>query len=152
MDSGANLCLFNNKFLLEQVTTSPFYKKKICSVNRSSKYYQKGSISSKLGTLLFPKDNYYYSPDSMVNILSSALISQTNYVCMDIAIYNVFYVFDKEGKYLHFHLCQATNLYRLDIEETTEGGSIFTTVAGCETIEQKKQALVEAGMSQFDYN
>ena len=67
----------------------------------------------------------------MANLLSLTLISKTNYVYMDIAIDNVFYVFDEEGKYLHFHLCHAMNLYGLDIEETTEGGCIYTTVAGC---------------------
>lgn len=71
----------------------------------------------------------------MATILSLALISKTNYVYMDTAINNAFYVFDKEGKYLCFYLCQTTNLYQLDIEETSQGGCIFTTVAGCETTE-----------------
>ena len=33
-----------------------------------------------------------------------------------------------------------------------EGGYIFTTVAGCETIEQRKENLEEVGISQLDYN
>ena len=124
----------------------------ICSVNTSKKCYQRESLSSKLGNLLLPKDDYYYAPNSMANLLSLTLISKVNCVYMDTAINNAFYVFDEEDKYLSFHLCWATNLYRLDIEETTEGGCIFTTVAGCETTKQKKQALEEAGMSQLDYN
>ena len=77
----------------------------------------------------------------MANLLSLAFISKTNCVYMDTAIDNAFYVFDEEGKYICFHLCQITNLYRLDIEQTAKGGCIFTTVTGCETTEQRKSAL-----------
>ena len=105
IDSGANLSLFNNKSLLEQLTTLPFHKKKIRGVHDFKKCYQKGSLSSKLGNLSLLKDNYYYSPDSMTNLLFLALISKTNCVYMDTSINNAFYFFDKEGKYLRFHLC-----------------------------------------------
>ena len=115
LDSGTNICLFNNKSLLERLTTLPFNKKRVHGVHKFKHCYQKGSLSSKLGNLLLPKDNYYYDPDSMANLLLLALISKTNRVYMDTAINNAFYVFDEEGKYLCFHLCQITNLYRLDI-------------------------------------
>ena len=88
----------------------------------------------------------------MANLLSLALISKTNRVYMDTAIDNAFYNFDEGSKHLCFHLFWATNLYRLDIEETTKGGCIFTTVAGCKTTKQRKAALEEAGMLQLDYN
>ena len=152
MDSGAKMCLFNNKLLLEHITTSPFNKKQVHGIHKHKYCYQKGSLSSKLKNLPLPKDNYYYEPDSMDNLLSLALISETNCVYMDTSITNAFYVFYQEGKYLYFHLCRATNLYRLDIEETTEGGCIFTTVTGCEATEQRKAALQETGILQLDYN
>ena len=94
MDSGANLNLFNNKILLERLTTSPFNKKSIRGVNGKSKCYQKGSLNRELGDLPLPKDDYYYSPNSMANILLLALVSKTNHVYMDTAINNAFYVFD----------------------------------------------------------
>merc|ERR1711949_10905 len=111
MDSGANINLFNNKALLEGITTSPFNWKSIQGVNKKSECYKKGSLNRELGDLPLPKDDYYYSPNSMANILSLAMISKTNLVYMDTAIDNDFYVFDGEGKYLRFHLCRTTNLY-----------------------------------------
>ena len=116
MDSGANINLFNNKALLEGLTTSPFNRKSIRGVNGKSECYKKGSLNRELGDLPLPKDDYYYLPNSMANILSLAMISKTNHVYMDTAIDNAFYVFDGEGKYLRFHLCHSTNLYQLDIE------------------------------------
>ena len=62
----------------------------------------------------------------MANILSLIIISETNQLYMYTAI-DAFYVFDKEGKYLCFHKYHLTNLYWLNVEETEEGGSIFTT-------------------------
>ena len=41
MDSGANLNLFNNKTLLERLTTSPFNKKSIREINGKSECYQR---------------------------------------------------------------------------------------------------------------
>ena len=152
MDSGANMCLFNNKSLHESLNNSLFNKKTIHGVNKDKDCSLKGSLSSKLGNLPLPKDNYYYNPNVMANLLLLALISKTNRVYMDTAIDNAFYVFDEEGKYLSFHLFQRTNLYRLDIEQTEKGGCIFTTVTGCETTEQRTSALEDLGMSQLDYN
>ena len=133
MDSGAHLNLFNNKALLEGLTTSPFNRKSIRGVNGKSERYQKGNLNRELGDLPLPKDDYYYLSNSMANILSLAMISKTNRVYMDTAIDNAFYVFDGEGKYLWFHLCHIINLYRLDIEQTNDGATIFTTVEECET-------------------
>ena len=116
-----------------------FNKKTIHGVNKDKDCSLKGSLSSKLGNLPLPKDDYYYDPDAMANLLLLALISKTNRVYMDTAIDNAFYVFDEEGKYLRFHLCQKTNLYQLDIEQTEKGGCIFTTVTECETTEQRNQ-------------
>ena len=107
-------------------------------VNGKSECYKKGSLNRELGDLPLPKDDYYYSPNSMANILSLAMISKTNRVYMDTAIDNAFYVFDGEGKYLRFHLCHSTNLYRLDIEQTNDGATIFTTIEGCETTKQHR--------------
>ena len=152
MDSGANMCLFNNKSLLERLTNSPFNKRRVHGVHKDKYCHQKGSLSSKLGNLPLSKNSYYYDPDYMTNLLLLALISKTNRVYMDTVIDNTFYVFGQEGKYLRFHLCWVTNLYQLDIEETAEGGCIFTAVARCETTEQRKTALEETGMSQLDYN
>ena len=98
MDSGANMCLFNNKLLLKRLTNSTFNRKKVHGVHKDKYCYQKGSLSSKLGNLPLPKDNYYYDSDLIANLLLLALISKTNCVCMDTAIDNVFYVFDQEGK------------------------------------------------------
>ena len=110
IDRGANLNLFNNRALLEWLTISPFNKKSIRGVNGQSKFYQKGSLNRDLGDLLLPKNDYYYSPYNMANILSLALISKTNRVYMGTAIDNAFYVFDGKGKYLRFHLCHITSL------------------------------------------
>ena len=107
MDSGANMCLFNNKLLLKCLTSSPFNKRRIHGVHKHKYCYQKGSLSSKLGNLPLPKNDYYYDPDIMASLLSLAFISKTNCVYMDTAIDNAFYVFDKEGKYLGFHLYWA---------------------------------------------
>ena len=106
MDSGANMCLFNNKSLLENLNNSPFNKKTIHGVNKDKDCSLKGSLSSKLGNLPLPKDDYYYDPDAIANLLSLALISKTNRVYMDTAIDSAFYVFDEEGKYLRFNLCK----------------------------------------------
>ena len=111
MNSGANMCLFNNKSLLEHLTSLPFNKRCVHGVHKHKYCYQKGSLSSKLENLPLPKNNYYYDPNFMANLLLLALISKTNCVYMDTAIDNAFYVFDQEGKYLRFHLCRATNLY-----------------------------------------
>ena len=78
MDSGANLCLFNNKSLLEELTCLPFNRKEIRGANGIFKCFYKGSLSSKLDNLSSPKDNYYYSPDSTANILLLAMIAETN--------------------------------------------------------------------------
>ena len=148
MDSGANINLFKNKELLENLTTSPFNHKKIRGVNGKSECFKKGSLNRSLGDLPLPKDDYYYSPDSMANILSLALISKTNRVYMDTAIDNAFYVFDGEGKYLRFHLYRSTNLYRLDVEQTNDGATIFTTIEGCETTKQRRKEMDEQGLSR----
>ena len=88
----------------------------------------------------------------MVNILSLTLIYNTNRVYMNSAIDNAFYVFDGEGKYLRFHLCHSTNLYRLGVEQTDDGATIFTTIEGCETTKQRRDELEKHGLSQLDYN
>ena len=131
---------------------SPFNQKSIRGVNGKSECYNKGSLNRELGDLPLPKDDYYYSPNSMANILSLAMISKTNRVYMDTAIDNAFYVFDGEGKYLRFHLCHSTNLYRLDVEQTDDGATIFTTIEGCETTKQRRDELEKHGLSQLDYN
>ena len=94
MDSGANICLFDNKLLLERLTNSLFNRKKVHGVHKDKYCYQKGILSSKLRSLPLPKDNYYYDPDLMANLLLLALISKPNRVYMDTAIDNTFYVFD----------------------------------------------------------
>ena len=71
---------------------------------------------------------------------------------MDTVIDNAFYVFDGEGKYLRFHLCNITNLYQLDIEQTSDGTTIFTTIEGCGTTKQQRDELEQYGLSQLDYN
>ena len=110
------MCLFNNKSLLENLTNNPLNKKTVHGVHKDKDCSPKGSLSSKLGNLPLPKDDYYYDPDAMANLLLLALISKTNCVYMVTVIDNAFYAFDEEGKYLRFHLCQITNLYRLSIE------------------------------------
>ena len=47
---------------------------------------------------------------------------------MNMAVDNAFYVFDEEGKYLYFHKCLVTNLYRLNIQESEDEGWILTMV------------------------
>ena len=80
MDSGANMCLFNNILLPERRTTSPFNKKQVHGMHKHKYCYQKGSLSSKFGNLPLPKNNYYYDPDTMANLLLLALISKPNRV------------------------------------------------------------------------
>ena len=78
-----------------------------------------GHLTSNLGDLPLPDSHYYYSPNSIANILLPAILSKTHCIYMDTNLDNAFYVFDEKGRYLRFYNCPITNIYRL---EPSRGG------------------------------
>ena len=102
LDSGANLNIFSNADLLEQVKHVPSLAKRIRGAAGLFHCNMLERLTSNLGDLPLPTSDYYYSPSSMANILSLATLSKSHQIYMDTNLDNAFYVFDEKGRYLCF--------------------------------------------------
>ena len=117
LDSGANLNIFSNANLLEQIKRIPSLTKHIQGAAGLFHCDILGRLTFNPGDLQLPDSHYYYSPDSMINIISLAILLKRHQIYMDTNLDNTFYLFDEKGRYLHFYNCPITNLYRLNIKE-----------------------------------
>ena len=133
LDSGANLNLIGNSRLLKNIRQSARKSKKIAGVNGESTINQVGSLSDELSQLPLNKDADYFYSEGAQNILSLAVLADSNRVFMDTSIDDAFYVFDGNGGFSRFARCPANNLYRLDLEESDEAATVLSMV----TVEDK---------------
>ena len=74
------------------------------------------------------KDADYFYSEGAQNILSFAVLADSNRVFMDTSIDDAFYVFDGNGGFSRFVSCPANNLYYLDMEESEEAATILSMV------------------------
>ena len=75
-----------------------------------------GYLSDELHQLPLNKDVDYFYSEGLQNILSLAILADSNRVFMDTSIDDAFYVFDGNGGFSKFPRCPANNLYRLELE------------------------------------
>ena len=62
--------------------------------------------------LPFSPSEYYFQPNSIINIISLSLLSGTHQIVMDIDVENTSYVFNREDwMYTKYTRCATTNLY-----------------------------------------
>ena len=72
-------------------------------------------LCKEIHCLPLPREGYYYKGDGVVNLLSLVFVSKKHRVYMDTNINNAFYVYNKNGTYIHSGLCKNISLYSLDI-------------------------------------
>lgn len=113
LDIKANLNIFRNPYLLENIKSVPMKGKSICSASGLFQCDNIGKLSLRLVKLPLPASDYYYSVNIMANILSVGILSETHCVFMESSIDNTLYIFDEDGRHLQFFNCSITRLYWL---------------------------------------
>ena len=79
------------------------------------------------------KDADYFYSEGLQNILSLAILADSNRVFMDTSIDDAFYVFDGNSEFSRFTRYPTNNLYCLDLEESEKAATKLSMV----TVEDK---------------
>ena len=124
LDSGSSINLFSNDWLLKEVQGNRKKKK----MNVSGVMCQQGTdclemeLSDELKGIPLPTGEYYVNKKAkgIGNIISLALLTDDFTVEMNSSVSNAFYVYDHNNDYLVFSRCPYTNMYRLDVKESSE--------------------------------
>ncbi len=123
IDSGANVNLFSNEKLLENITTAPELLNSIkTALDNNFHPTAVGQLTSDLNGIPFLKGPYYLTKSNASNLLSLSQLSKRLCVFMDTNMDDAFYIFDSNNNYLRFDKCSSSRLYRLDLKESDDKG------------------------------
>lgn len=129
LDSGASVHITFNQDLLNE--HRPL--KKALNISAAGKPLQLKEVSTlhkALQHLPLPKDDIYYEPQVIANLLSFARLADEYHIICNTQVDDAIYVQSKEDrKYLRFQQCRKNNLYYLDIGQTEyDGHCNFSTI------------------------
>ena len=107
LDSGASIHITFNKDLLNEryLLHKPM---KISAAGKPLEIKEVSTLYKALKHLPLPKDNIYYEPEAIENLLSFARLADEYYIVCNTQINDAIYVRSKEdGKYLRFKRCKG---------------------------------------------
>lgn len=155
LDSGASVHILFNREMIQHMETisSPLT---ISGAGSNIKLHEVGSLHDALKHLPLPRDDLYYEPNAIANLLSFARIADDYYIVYNTRIDNAIYVQSKtDGKYLRFKRCKRKNLYYLDIGEIIDGEGHINTVMENEamfsTLDKKRAKSVRKLQEQCGF-
>jgi hypothetical protein len=131
LDSGSSIHIFKDAFLLDNIQADHNLSINVRTTDSKFRISDIGQLCDDLKLLPLPSDGYYFYPNGVANILSLAMIAETERVVMDTAIDNAFYVFNEDGIYIRFSRT-ANGMYCIDINKDEDDHVIMAhqTVEG----------------------
>jgi hypothetical protein len=114
LDSGSSIHIFKDAFLLTDIQSDDKRSIGVRTTGSMFRVNDIGRLCDDLDILPLPSEGYYYYAKGVANILSLAMIAESNRVVMDTAIDNALHVFNEDGKYIRFSRT-PTGMYCIDI-------------------------------------
>ena len=109
LDSGANIHIINNPNFLSCIRSC--IGQWINTTGSRKKCKQTGRLCEALKPLPLPDPDYLYQTNSIGNVISLSLLSDSYRITMDTDVENSFYVhYRHDGSYMKYKRCPITNL------------------------------------------
>ena len=110
LDSGANIHILNNPNFLSCITSC---LGQYINITGSCTLRNKmGQLCGEFNSIPLPTTGYLYQPNSIDNIISLSLLSDTYWIIMDTDVENAFYIFNRDdGSYMKYTRCATLNSY-----------------------------------------